>query len=233
MMNPMLQQYLNSSLASNRQLITAAGNQPIVLDGHFSDRVLLIESGHLDLFAAGKTSAGNEGKRHHVARFESGQLIFCPNSSHNHDLIWISAGNLKTEIMVFSRTEFIKWLSDKNQADARRQILGEWSVKMAGGMNFDMPSKVTAMVDPERSELTVKLLEGETARSSMPCWCKVVEGCVAWLEHAEVAAGNSFLFPDCSWIKCNARTELKPCSLEQPITAPEIDNGLRHFDELI
>lgn len=233
MMNPMLQQYLHSSQASNRQQITAAGNKPIILDRQFSDRVLLIESGHLDLFAAGKTSAGDEGKRHHVARFESGQLIFCPDSSRNHDLIWIAAGNLKTEIMVFSRTEFLKWLSDKDQADARRHILGEWSVKMAGGMNFDLPAKVTAMVDPDRSEQVVKLLEGETARSSMPCWCKVVEGSVDWLEHIEVAAGNSFLFPDCSWIKSKARTELRPCSLEQPIAAPVLDNGLRHFDELI
>ena len=220
-----------SPTAPAEQLIEVGRNRPLLLQG---DRMWIVRSGRVDVFAVATRNGEAAGQRRHLLRVESGQALFAIDRALGDPaLALVGVGVIGTQLRVLDRAAL---MSMTRQPEARPEVvawLDNWITGLYAGVVTGVPPKGCKLWDPGMELSLAQNGRGRPRQGVL--WLKHASGS-SWLlgRKTHVLSGNSLCpLSGQVWIQAaeEIRLDLMPtaCLVEQE--APW--SGLELFHRLI
>ena len=206
-----------------------AGNRPLALDD--PERVWLVASGRVDVFAVPLADGVPAGARVHLYRAEAGQLLFGCRCDETSSLGLIAVGIPGSEVLGLSRE--------------RHQDLGgdaaEWSVLVDAWIE-GLTSGVAKGRQPERTALLLRegqstLLPGKSVTPAQGTfWIGGTEAALLFLGKVELSLPDSesvFPLAGSGWLEIVAKTGLRAVRSESLVSDARLWSGLERFHQAV
>jgi NHLM bacteriocin system ABC transporter ATP-binding protein len=206
-------------------------SHPLILTG--KDGVYFVVSGKIDIFSVTMHAGEPTGRRHHVMRIESGQMMFGGRQPHDSTGL-IAVGTLDTEVYVVSPDLWLAGVRDADQFSVAAGLLDNWVRGLVEGVRSKLVPKINKHLEAGK---TFAVEAGDhilTAQGTL--WVEHVGATSCFLDYADLPPVTTpFLLPvsQNAWLTCISAGEVRAIDSIRFLKRPTAGTDLENFNQLI
>jgi ATP-binding cassette subfamily C protein len=220
-------------LEAEGQPAEVGGNRPLPLDD--PDRVWLVCSGQVDVFAAVRPKDDAGGPRRHLLRVGPGQALLgmdLARGGANLDLLAVPGGEVR--VASLSRRRLRQLAADPDYQEQVGKLLEAWVVGLSSGVQKGLTPQAVSVLKAEAETL---LPEGTCAQPGRGVlWVRHEQGTSRFLGREEAPTGDGDLLLPVSadaWLTAAGECRLSCRETSAALAAEAGWRGLDHFHGLI
>lgn len=181
-------------LAAEGAEIIVGGNSPFLLDG--ADRVWVVVSGRIELFAVNVVDGQASGTRHHYHSAEPGDILFGMDlERYGEGLGFLGVGMVGTSLRVVPLARVQQLARDPGYTNAIALVVDRWLTGLSRGVSRTIIPQPRADATLAAGD-TVTLTNGQRARARKePVWVRHRDGQTLLIGMEEIGGAENVAFP--------------------------------------
>ena len=174
--------------------IVVGGNTPFLLDG--PDRVWVVVSGRVEVFAVDVVDGQPSGARHHYHSADPGDMLFGIDlERYGEGLGFLAVGMVGTRLRVVPLERVQALAREPEHADALADVVDRWVTGLSRGVSRTIIPQPRADATLAAGD-TATITDGQRVRARKePVWVRHVEGQTLLVGMEEIAGAEGFAFP--------------------------------------
>ncbi len=208
------------------------GNAPLILSD--PERIWMIGSGAVDVFASHVTAGQPDGSRVHLFRAANPQVLFGikPNRQRT-DMALLAIGLPGTRLVTLSRERLIKLTEVLGFSGEALAWVDNWVAQLSATISRQSPPARSVLLEPGQ---TIELAADTIAHCAKgTLWVRQLAGSVQFMDRIPLTtgAGEFFPVPQQTWLRAHADSRIEVIDTETCLRQDPDWSGLEEFHNAV
>jgi NHLM bacteriocin system ABC transporter ATP-binding protein len=165
--------------------------------------LVLVESGHVDVFLLLRKEASVGSARHHLLRADAGQLLALPAAAAQADFTLLAVAGMGAEFRLLDYDECVQAFRIPRWHDDVEHLLDTTVRGLADAIEGGVPGASETIAGGARVEVPPDVQDFALSPASEDCWFAVSAGAAVLMDHAPIAYRGYLPLPSNAWLRAS------------------------------